>query len=287
MSTPPIFFLHLPRTAGTTIDAIFKQNLPAESILKIYSQSEYQKYKKKKKDRLSDIKYITGHLLLDTVNPPTFYGEPVRAITLLRDPIKRLISEYIFLKTWKKQHLYSYLNDNAISFSQYITSEEKILVYRGKNFMTRCISGDSLEQTNNINESLEKAKYNLSNNFWFFGLQERFMESIVYLSEKAELNNILHDKHNALILKKDEFEISQADINLAQEYNAADIALYNFAATEFDKRIKQLGDSFNKKVKNFTFLNLKYQKISNILYDSIQSEEQSTTAIRMPKDIKW
>ncbi|MDE5831779.1 MAG: sulfotransferase family protein, partial [Desulfovibrio sp.] len=110
MREDPIFFLHFPRTAGTTINEIFKANIPSEQILKIYSQAEYKTYSSIDSKVLDNTSYITGHLLLGEVNPTKFYGRKVRAFTLLRDPVKRLISEYNFLKTWKNQHLYAYLN---------------------------------------------------------------------------------------------------------------------------------------------------------------------------------
>lgn len=283
----PIFFLHFPRTAGTTINEIFKANLPAENIIKIYSKEEYDRYASIYPEELDNIKYITGHLLLDDLNPTKFYGRKVRAFTLLRDPVKRLLSEYAFLKTWKEQHLYSYLNDNNISFIEYIQSDEKILRYRGKNFMTRCLSGESLEKVSDLNASLAKAKFNLINNFWFYGIQERFIESILLLGEKAALKNVLHQKHNSLALKGDAHKPTQEELDIIYKYNSADIELYNFALDNFDKYVESLGDSFRKKVKNFKFLNDKYQKIASLLHSSAYQNLPQTEGINLPKDSGW
>ncbi|MBD5646340.1 MAG: sulfotransferase family 2 domain-containing protein [Desulfovibrio sp.] len=284
MAAPPLFFLHFPRTGGTTIDEIFANNYPAESILKIYSREDFKKYAVIEEKDFLPLRYITGHLLLTSTNPTQFYGKDVRAFTFLREPVKRLYSEYIFLKTWKQQHLYSYLNDNKISFSQYITSTERLLKWRGKNFMTRCISGTALETTD-LAEALEQAKDNLQNSFMAFGLQERFMESLLLLAPQAGLANILHQKRNALKYGAATPKLTAEEEEIAREYNSADVELYAWAARLFDERVREQGPEFQKKLRDALFLNEKYQKISNLLYESVTKNEDE--GIALSKDVRW
>lgn len=286
MNTAPLFFLHFPRAAGTTLDSIFFNNYSREEIIRIYTKEDYAKYRYIDPDSLAKIKYITGHVLLDSCNPTIFYERPVRAFVFLRHPVDRLVSEYKFLKSWKNNHLYNYLNSKNISFREYITSTEKILVYRGKNFMTRCISSDPLENIENPDDSLEKAKYNLLHSFFFFGLQERFMESLLLLSEKIGLKNILHQKHNSLIKDKLNIEITSEDLKIAAEFNSQDIELYNFALKEFDAIIAAQDDNFKMRLKNYIFLNKKYQKMSELIYN-MNNQDEISSPIHMPKTIKW
>lgn len=286
MNHAPLFFLHFPRTGGTTIDDVFFNNYPPEQILKIYSQEEFQKYAFIDLDALADIRYITGHLLLTSTSPAQFYGKNVRAFTFLREPVKRLHSEYLFLKSWKNQHLYEYLNANEISFSQYVASQEKLLRYRGKNFMTRCISGDSLEYSN-ISESLEKAKYNLKHSFMFFGIQERFMESMLLLSKQVQLKNILHQKMNALGHSAQARQLTPEEKAIAREYNQADIELYDYALNLLEERIREEGQQFQENLKKYIFINKKFQNISNLLYKKVYDQQEQNPAIELSKDIKW
>ena len=284
MAAPPLFFLHFPRTGGTTIDEIFASNYPAESILRIYSREDFKKYAVIEEKDFLPLRYITGHLLLTSTNPTQFYGKDVRAFTFLREPVKRLYSEYIFLKTWKQQHLYNYLNDNNISFSQYITSTEQLLKWRGKNFMTRCISGEALETTD-LTEALEKAKANLQHSFMAFGLQERFMESLLLLAPQAGLANILHQKRNALKYGAATPKLTAEEEEIAREYNSADVELYAWAARLFDERVREQGPEFRKRLKDALFLNEKYQKISNLLYERVNKDPDAQ--IELSKDVRW
>lgn len=281
----PLFFLHFPRTAGTTIDEVLFANFAQSEIIKIYSREEFDRYRFIEPEHLDKIKYITGHLILESVDPPTFYGRPIRAFTFLRQPVKRLVSEYIFLKTWKENHLYDYLNSRKISFGEYITSQEKLLKYRGKNFMTRCLSGDSLENVADPEASLAKAKRNLVNNFFFFGLQEYFMESLLMLSDCARLANILHQKHNSLNRNKIDIAISDEEKQIAAECNDLDIRLYEYAKEIFLERIAKEGAKFQSRLKNFQFLNAKYQKVAEMLYESSKMSDEE--AIHIPKEANW
>lgn len=285
MHNAPLFFLHLPRTGGTTVDDIFFNNIPPDRVIRIYRRDEFEKYKYIEEGELENIDYITGHILLSGLNPPQFYGRNVRAFTFLRDPVKRLFSEYIFLKTWKNQHLYEYLNSRNISFGEYVTSHDKALKYRGKNFMTRCLSGDSLEETD-LAQSLEKAKFNLERNLIFFGLQERFMESMLLLARKAGLKNALHQRRNSLNYGAGQ-KMSDEERELAIEYNGADIELYRFAADLFEKRIQAEGEEFQKSLANFKFLNSKYQKLSSLLHSGAGEDGAQGGAIELSKDVKW
>lgn len=286
MSAEPLFFLHFPRTAGTTVDEIFFSNYPADRILKIYSQDEFKKYRLIDEDAFARIEYITGHLLLTSTDPAQFYGKNVRAFTFLRDPVTRLHSEYIFLRTWKNQHLYDYLTSNDITFSQYITSGHHLLKYRGKNFMTRCISGDPMEGPD-VSGALARAKHNLEHSFLCFGLQERFLESMLLLADAAKLGNILHQKRNALTTAAEGRELTQEEAELVREYNGADMELYSFARELFERRVREQGPAFQKRLKDYAFLNAKYQKVSSLLYQRVAAGQHETEGIELSKDVRW
>ncbi len=96
MESDPIFFLHFPRTAGTTIDKNFSLNLSPENIIHIYSKDEYNKYSTIEIEKFQNIKYITGHLLLEKLNPTTFMVKKVRAFYNLTQSCKRLFQSIIF-----------------------------------------------------------------------------------------------------------------------------------------------------------------------------------------------
>ena len=276
------FFLHIPRTAGTTLNAILAQNFRPDEIISVYAAEEYQTHSAHSAEELAGIRLIQGHLLLQQYDPPLMYGHPVRVFTFLRDPFKRLVSEYAFQRSWPSNHLYRHLNENNISFLQYILSEEKMLVYRGKNFMTRCISGMDTAGQNYPVKALSRAKRNLEKTFGCVGIQERFMESLVMLGDFLGLTNLLHERRNAL---KDAArpEISDEDRDIAEEYNQGDRELYSFASELFEQRTRDAGTDFTEKVRRITLLNGKYQKLSGLIEQKVTGEQTDGEIIK-PKN---
>ena len=280
---PIAFFLHIPRTAGTTLNTILKNNFAPEEILTVYHKSEYEAHSAHSADELRRIRLIQGHLLLEKYDPPTMYGLPVKVFTFLREPVERLISEYAFLRSWPENHLYRYLADNKVSFSEYVSSGEKELYYRGKNFMTRCISGMD-DRREYPTRALARAKMHLEKSFVFVGITERFTESLVLLADVLGLTNLLHEKRNAL-KKTAQPDISDDDRTLAEEFNRGDTELYRFAGELFEERIKSQGPAFKERVQKLQFINTKFQKISGLLMNRSSADQEG--AILMPKQGKW
>lgn len=136
-----LFFLHLPRTAGTTLNAVLHDNFAPETILSVYAREDYERCRMLEADALEPIRLIEGHLMPECFDPPSLYGRRLRMFTLLREPLSRLVSEYVFQKSWPGNHLYAYLNENAVSFRDYLTSNDPLLKFRGRNFVTHCLAG--------------------------------------------------------------------------------------------------------------------------------------------------
>jgi hypothetical protein len=278
--TPIFFFLHIPRTAGTTLNVLLRKSFRPEEIISVYDRADYQTHAAHSAEELRGIRLIQGHLLLQSYTPPLMYGQPVTPFTFLRDPATRLASEYAFLRSWPPNHMYAYLNDRHISFREYIESRERALLYRGKNFMTRCVSGMDTGNRNLPLQALARAKRNLEHIFGFVGIQERFLESLILLGEFMGLENLLHERRNAM---KDvaRYVPDQEELALIEEYNQGDRELYNFAAALFDERVKARGREFADRLRTLRFLNEKYQKLAGALNESVGGREGD---IVLPKD---
>ncbi|UZP67511.1 sulfotransferase family 2 domain-containing protein [Desulfovibrio mangrovi] len=280
MTAKPFFFLHLPRTAGTTLNAILRDSFGREEILSVYSEQEYREFREIEAARLDGIRLIQGHLFLEEYDPPRIYSRDVSVFTFLREPVSRLVSEYLFLKSWPENHMYSYLNENKVSFREYLASVEPRLVFRGKNFMTRFYTGLHFDVNVFPAEALEVAKHNLEHVFGFVGIQERFDESLLLLGDFLGLKSLCYEKRNVLAAEKRE-AVSDDDIALARELNAADVELYAFARTLFENRIASLGRLFALKVREFELINTKYQKMCSAISTELVGEQNGP--IILPK----
>ncbi|KUG28955.1 hypothetical protein ASZ90_001135 [hydrocarbon metagenome] len=260
----PFFFLHLPRTAGTTVNDILRANFRPGEILSLYRDSDFKRLAGLGSEALEGIRLIQGHTLLHSYDPPLMYSRLVRVFTFLRHPVTRLVSEYAFLKTWPETSLYRFLNDNAVTFRDYLTSKRRELRYRGKNPMTRLLSGCDFDLDGFPRQALDTAKRHLESVFGCFGLQERFDESLLVIGDFLGLQNVYYERRNVLAKGVKE-DVGEADVQLALEKNAADMELYAFACELFAARVAAKGPGFAARVRRFRAVNARYAKVCALI----------------------
>jgi len=255
---PPFLFLHIPRTAGTTLNRLLERHFPPETVLSLYSREELQRYAVIDVAFLARLRLIQGHILLSDYDRFTFYDAPVRAFTFVREPVSRVISEYFFLRTWPANHLYALLNEQHITLSEYVTSKHKLLRYKGGNFMTRVLSG--IDPDVEPDAALERAKSNLRDRFLFFGLTEAFNASLLLLAEAMGLGDLLYERQNALRRPVSQ-RADEDERALIAARNTLDTALYDFAKQLFAERVAAKGSSFTARLTRYETLLGKYQKV--------------------------
>ena len=66
--------------------------------------------------------------------------------------------------------------------------------------------------------------------------------------------------------------VSAEDRALAARLNNADLELYAFARTLFERRVAAAGPDFTARLRRFRFLNGKYQKMCATLEDTLVGE---------------
>lgn len=261
---PPFLFLHIPRTAGTTLNRLLERHFPPESVLSLYSREDFARHAAIDPDHLARLRLIEGHVLLDDYERFTFYGAPVRAFTFLREPVARVVSEYHFLRTWPKQHLYQLLVEQGISLSQYVTSDHKLLRYKGSNFMTRVLSG--LDPDHRPDEALDLAKANLRDRFVVFGLAEAFDASLLLLADALGLTDLLYERQNVL-RRPPATRATDGERELVASRNRLDTALFEYATDLFAQRVAAKGPVFARRLSRFGKLLARYQKVCGLLED--------------------
>lgn len=262
----PFFFLHIPKTAGTTLNHIFAAKFPEETICSVYSKEENEFLKKISHQEMNKINLIQGHLFVHDFEE-LFSGVLGKyAFTFLREPVSRVVSEYNFLRTWPGNHLYNYLNEEKVSLADYVSSERPELVYRGKNLMTRSLCG-AVEDGRTM---LERAMENLQR-LHLFGITERFDESLLLLKRMMNLENILYEKHN---VRKKRSEATAEEIEVVKEFNKQDIELYNFASGLFNQRLSELGADFKNELSVFKNMNVRFQRISALLMQQTEDRDK-------------
>jgi len=259
----PLFFLHIPKTAGTTLNAVLNDNFAADKVFDLYTDDQREILRETTYEDIARYDLVRGHVFITNFAHILDGPIPFHVFTFLREPVQRVVSEYHFLKAWPKSHLYRFLNDNRISLSEYVTSERRELKWRGRNAMVNSLSGVEHES---MEDRLEAAWHHIKDRFLFFGILERFDESLLLLNKYAKLDRCFYERQNVRNAKG-RYVATPEEVQLIQEQNRADIELYDRASKEFDHRIDVMGAAFQAELRLFRRVNEGFQRVSRLIME--------------------
>src|SRR5689334_6319058 len=114
-SKPVLIFLHLPKAAGTTLTQIIERQYGASAILPLYDSSFGEELTVLSSSRMDNVRVVTGHVYFGA---HAFLSRPSTYITMLRDPIDRVISHYYFVRGDPSHYLYDHAQ--KLSLKEYV-----------------------------------------------------------------------------------------------------------------------------------------------------------------------
>jgi hypothetical protein len=262
---PLLIFVHIPKTAGTTLTAILRTNEPGPgtrhggNVFKggggIKRGVKFVRLLRNDSGELDRARVLTGHFPLGMREYlPSHLPEEreLRFLTFLREPIDRTLSHYYAISESGGGYGLPPLPAEA-------TLEDALAGgYLHDNLQTRMLSGlpEPFGEVND--EMLAQAKHNLRDGLAFFGLTERFDESLVLAKQRLGLRSILHvppggggsarsgsksaGRVNTSRPRGD--EVPEELRRAAERYNRYDIELYRYAEQLFDAAPERIQPDF-------------------------------------------
>ncbi len=234
-----IFFLHIPKTAGTSVRQIITQAIKPAAVL--VPQSPLQVTYLTDHD-LSVYPLIAGHAgfaLIRRLRPP------VQTITFLRDPVARVVSQYRYFvdcardtstklnpygSILRGRSLEEMLQDPSDPFVELFFRELQTFSLHSDGWMYYRKAVAHLPRS----EVLEQAKRNLEK-IDVLGLVERMDESVRRMRAhfgwpEVEVPHEMRSSTGSAV------EISPKLAGLIREHNPMDVELYEYAVQLFDSR---------------------------------------------------
>jgi hypothetical protein len=214
MSAPTLVFFHVPKTGGSSLEAIMLREYQSAIGTSNWA-----------KDADASRAGLRG-ALAGTLPPLIFGHIPVFArdelpadsewLTLLRDPVERVLSQYYYGKRPPTRPFREFLEEDP------------------DNLQTRMLSGLDPFAGPADETMLEAAKATLRDQFALVGLTERFDETLALAAWKWGWSALLYRRIRVGNNRRRRDEMHAEDIKLVEERERLDIALYEDAAEQFD-----------------------------------------------------
>jgi hypothetical protein len=100
-----VVFIHLPKTGGFALHAALVRALPPDRVLRIGDEAERAAFLRLAPEQVAPCALVSGHV---TVNEALERARPdARFVTLLRDPVARLLSAFNYMATWQDHPLHA------------------------------------------------------------------------------------------------------------------------------------------------------------------------------------
>jgi len=228
-----IIFLHIEKTAGSTLSDLIAMGHDPAQVLRIGTTTQLIQTL----SQTSDKRYtaILGHF---------FYGihlfgltyHPYGYYTMLRDPVDRLISQYYYIKRASNHHLHKILNEKNISLEEFALTNQHAnqhIIRLGYHIHR---NGNSFKIRHSGDDILKTAKHTLVNLVKHFGIFEYFDESIHRLSillgkpiKHIPMKNVSNNRASVE-------DLDRSTLNTIRDRNALDILLYKYAKRVFESQ---------------------------------------------------
>lgn len=276
MSDETILFLHIPKTAGTTLNRIIEQQYRRDEI---YSADPTRAHPTAGMEELRSfdalhwarLRLLKGHLpfgVHELLPKPSVY------FTVLREPVDRVLSYYYFLRRFSPHELHYLANTPGMDLQSFL--ENKISL-ETDNLQTRILSGAwlSVPYGQCTEELLAMAKKNLQERFRVVGLAEQFDETLLLLKNAFHWRRTFYVKLNVTRHRPRQEALTPQILGLIQKDNQLDSELYAYAQQLFAAHLQRQGADFLKKLRLFQARNRLFQPLLHVQWrlrkDSVQA----------------
>ncbi|GJL81546.1 MAG: hypothetical protein DHS20C01_11800 [marine bacterium B5-7] len=218
------------------------------------------------KKRRTEIQLLMGHM---SFGLHEYFEGNVKYVTMLRDPVERVLSEYRFLKTNIRHPFHSTVA--PMSLPQYLDSD---FTGQSSNGQTRLLCGSHVAGKVGIagrepldQSSVERALENIDKHFVIAGIQEQFEESLLLLSGRLGwriwpfylTRNMSNHKSEAKAMSQPDDAVR----SMIEERNTLDISLYRSVVERLGRDIAAAEPHLRRSVVRFVRLNGMYQQLES------------------------
>jgi len=235
MTPERVLFMHIPKTGGSTIEAIMKRKSfpgnaffldssnPLANLDRLYSLGE---------EELENISLLYGHF---DYGIHGIFSTPSTYVTMLRNPMDRVISHFFYVKNSPEHFLYDQVK-SIQTIPEYLTAGLSTELDNGQVRMLAGIgsfNGQTVPFGEVTKAHLELAITNMENHFLYVGLQEYFDVSLLQMGKILRLGKMSYHSLNINKNKPGTLKLDSGTLEILRKYNYYDLQLYDYAFQRF------------------------------------------------------
>lgn len=257
MSDDVLIFLHLPKTAGTTFREMMTRQYPASVMYDFKAGDERRAceiFQEMDPKILAKLRVISGHVPFGIHG---LFGRSARYLTILRDPVDRMVSQYFHVLRNQHHYCYDEVAGRKMSLAEFVTSG---LTRETDNAQTRMLAGIEQPAFGACDDALlKKARANMRKHVALVGLTERFEQTALLaralLGWKKppyfSVRNVGWNKRKS---------IPAEQLEEVRDFNRLDLAVYKTAREMLDTLTAKHVPNWEQQLPSFQRRNMIFQK---------------------------
>lgn len=236
MTEPLTIFVHIPKTAGRTLRTIIRRQYRPEQVFITRGEAgnSFQEFLSLSAEEQARVQIVQGHFpygLHDHISRPAVY------VTMLREPIARVISYYRFVRDHPEhanhaavieKGLAGFVKDGA--FKHVDNAQLRYLAASQDAPFGACTE-----------EMFEAALAHLEQRFVAVGLVEAFDDSILFMRRALGWRLPVYRSINVSKHRLQDDELTDELLALLREQNRFDLRLYDYARQRFQETMRAQG----------------------------------------------